>query len=455
MCDTIVALPNVTEDNSVIFGKNSDREPNEPQNLIYIPAKKHDPDSMVKCTYISVPQVEKTFAVLLSKPFWMFGCEMGANSQGVTIGNEAVWTKENYRKKGLLGMDLMRLALERAPSARKALDIIIDLIDRYGQGGACGYTDKNLFYHNSFLIADPTEAWVLETADKYWIAERVKDFRAISNTLTIGKDYDLIHPELINHTIEEGYCDSEDDFHFANCFIPKFSIKQIGAKGKSRIDCTTQQLQKKIGKLTPRDFISILRSHNTKPSEANQWTPDNGSMKDPCMHYKSFITPSQSTASLVSHLKKNMQVHWATGTSAPCTSLYKPIFLPVLDLNFKLKKAKEHYDPQALWWRHEKLHRLILMDYQKRINAYRLERNQIESSFFRKVYGLLLHIPHSPSGEDISEFKKITTEAFQICENKIDEWINVVQNLSIESKPGYFYRRRWKKLNDDDNLNLN
>jgi secernin len=59
--------------------------------------------------------------VLLAKPFWIWGAEMGANEHGIAIGNEAVFTKIPYDKQpGLIGMDSLRLALERAHTARRA-----------------------------------------------------------------------------------------------------------------------------------------------------------------------------------------------------------------------------------------------------------------------------------------------------------------------------------------------
>ncbi len=119
MCDTLVALGNSTADGSVIFAKNSDREPNEAHELVLIPRASHPAGSTVSCTYIDIPQVAETFAVLLAKPFWIWGAEMGANEKGVAIGNEAVFTKVPMEKQpGLIGMDFLRLALERAATAR-------------------------------------------------------------------------------------------------------------------------------------------------------------------------------------------------------------------------------------------------------------------------------------------------------------------------------------------------
>ncbi len=57
------------------------------------------------CTYLDVPQVTHTHAVLLAKPFWIWGAEMGTNDQGVTIGNEAVFTKVPYGTRRRLDRD--------------------------------------------------------------------------------------------------------------------------------------------------------------------------------------------------------------------------------------------------------------------------------------------------------------------------------------------------------------
>ncbi|MFX1411491.1 MAG: C69 family dipeptidase, partial [Promethearchaeota archaeon] len=185
MCDTLVALGNSTQDGSVIFGKNSDRPSNEVQLITYAPRTKYSMGKKVKCTYISIPQVSETAAVILSQPWWMWGAEMGVNEYGVAIGNEAVYTYEGLRNSGLLGMDLLRLGLERGKNAKEALDIITNLLEKYGQGGGCSYDDPGWMYHNSFLIVDSEDAYVLETADEWWIAEKVKDVRSITNELSI------------------------------------------------------------------------------------------------------------------------------------------------------------------------------------------------------------------------------------------------------------------------------
>ena len=167
MCDTMGFF----HEGSAIFAKNSDRSPNEPQVLEYIPAKDHE-ETELKVTYTTVPQVPHTKAILISRPVWLWGAEMGVNEDGVCIGNEAVFTKGAYHKENdtLIGMDYLRLALERASTAKEAVDVITELLPVYGQGGNCAY-DHKFYYDNSYLIMDQHHIFILETADKEWTCE--------------------------------------------------------------------------------------------------------------------------------------------------------------------------------------------------------------------------------------------------------------------------------------------
>lgn len=71
MCDSLVALPDVTEAGDLIFGKNSDCPAGEIQDPIFIPARTHEPNASLQCTYIAIPQVTETLAVIIAQPRWM------------------------------------------------------------------------------------------------------------------------------------------------------------------------------------------------------------------------------------------------------------------------------------------------------------------------------------------------------------------------------------------------
>ena len=219
MCDTFIALPPATKDGSVIFAKNSDRPAGEGQGIRVYPGARHAAGEILQCTYIEIPEVKQTQAVLLSRIDWMWGAEMGANECGVVIGNQAVWTRFSPGPPALLGMDLVRLGLERGATARDALDVMVSLLEEFGQGGPCAENDPGFAYDNSFLIADVHEAWVLETAARVWVAERVsRGVRNISNRLSIRSGYDLGCQDLAHEARLLGFPSDGGSVDFPACF---------------------------------------------------------------------------------------------------------------------------------------------------------------------------------------------------------------------------------------------
>lgn len=432
MCDTFVALPSVTQDGSMIFGKNSDRDPGELQLLEYHPECRHDPSDTVPCTHMSIPQVEETHAVLISRPSWMWGAEMGANDRGVVIGNEAVFTKMPMNKtSGLTGMDLLRLALERRSSARGALETITELLAKYGQGGDCGYQDTSFYYHNSFLIADPNEAWVLETAGHLWVAKQVEDYYAISNGLTIGSDFDLMHEDLIYTAMEKGWIKKKADFHFANCFSDTFYTKFSACE--ARRSRAQKMLRSKNYGLT--DAFDHLRDHGS-----DAYRPDNHFlMTHVCAHAGASPArrSSQTTASFVAHLTQDQETFWATATASPCTSIFKPVWFgdDPLPTSF-VGDDQETFNDDIFWWHHEELHRLILLDFQHRNALVRQEFGALEQRWFKKSQTV-----------ETKDRQALTAEAFSLERETADALIAMLETERITTKPHFPYRRFWKKQN--------
>ncbi|XP_039596763.1 secernin-2 isoform X1 [Polypterus senegalus] len=307
-CDCFVALPPGSAGDYVIFGKNSDRPEDEVQEVVYFPAASYEPGSTVECTYIEIEQAETTHAVILSRPSWLWGAEMGANEHGVCIGNEAVWTKVPVMdEEALLGMDLVRLALERGSSAKEALDVIVNLLQCYGQGGNCREVMTPFSYHNTFLLVDRREAWVLETAGHLWAAQKINDgVKNISNQLTIGTEITTEHPELRSFAQSHGWWDGETEFSFSQVYSLENPPARMEA-AKRRYHGGQELLNIHCGSMTLKTMMEILRD------EASGICMDSGGFR--------------TTGSMVSILPQDSSlpcVHFFTATPNPSCSVFKP-----------------------------------------------------------------------------------------------------------------------------------
>lgn len=387
MCDTMV----VVDADRVLFAKNSDRDPNEAQVLDWQPRRSHPSGTQVRATWISIDQVAATHAVLLSRPFWMWGAEMGANEHGVAIGNEAVFTRQPYATLGLTGMDLVRLGLERSVTAAEAVEVMTSLLDRHGQGGGSGHENPDFHYHNSFLVADPHEAYVVETAGAFWEVERVTSgARSISNGLT----------------------------------IPGFAARHTDRLHTTFSRCRTRRAftQEAAGRATGvADLMAVLRDHGTG-GWVPEYSPVTGAMAAPCMHAGGLAASSQTVGSWVAELTPTGSSHWVTATAAPCTSLFKPVSVTdPLDLG---PDPVDRFDERCLWWRHEVLHRRALADPERLIPRFAAERAEVEAGW--------LAAPPAP------------VDAFTEADRLLRSWIDLLPASGVKDRRPLWVRRYWQ-----------
>jgi secernin len=389
MCDTMVAVGT----DRVLFAKSSGRDPNEAQLLDWQPRRSHPAGTKLRCTWIEIDQVAETNAVLLSRPFWMWGAEIGANEHGVVIGNEAVFTREPYADVGLTGMDLLRLGLERTATAADGVETIVALLERHGQGGGCGHEKRSATYHNSFIVADSREAFVLETAGGKWAVERVTaGARAISNGLTIP-----------------GFVANADRLHthFSRCRVRR-DITEPGARGSDGAG----------------DLMAVLRDHGTG-GPVPHYSPITGALAAPCMHAGGTIAASQTAASWVAELRPGGVAHWVTATAAPCTGIFKPVRVAEpLDLG---PAPSDRFDARCLWWRHELLHRRVMADPARLAPRFVPERDEVEASW--------LADPPEP------------VEAFAEADRLLARWTDAVRDAEPRDTRPLWARRYWQVRN--------
>ena len=351
-CDTMVALGGATSGGNTVFAKNSDRPQDEAQPLILVPSADHAGGNS-GTQFVDVPQAEHTYRHVGSKPYWCAGYEHGFNEHQVVIGNEALPSLlPEVKKPKLVGMEVLRLGLERSKTAEEAVDVITSLVSGFGQGKFANNAGVRT-YDNIYLIADPTSAYVVECVGHDWAVNQVDSVTTISNVGQIGKDADRVSPgaksvATRNGLFEMGFGDS-----FA---FNKFADPANSASGLARQCRSDAMLGLGAGQLDVRSMISVLTDHSDGENPDEDQVADVAGELSICLHRRTGDTTGASTASLVADLcatDERLPIYW-TGLYSPCMTVFLPNFIEG-ELPSALGIGREEASSDSPWWDFYKL----------------------------------------------------------------------------------------------------
>jgi len=338
-CTTIIAMEDVTKDNSIIIAKNRDLSDDDCQYFHSQPREKHSED-MVKCQYMSIPQVDETYSWVGAKTYDKWGIGMGINEFNVSIFDNDADTREKLEgEKGLHDNDLCRLVLERSKSAEEGVAVLTSLVERYGQA-ATG---------EIYTIADPEEVWLVETTNKHWVAKRIEEgIEVRANQYQITDDWDMASEDIIEFALENGWCYG-DSFNFAEAYSEEWPSRY----SQTRYERANELLKGKED-IELWDIIDVLQDHY-EGTELYHYPPHQSNERTICVDRTAGVM-------LVKYLDNRTEVLFSF--SSPCSV---PLFIPFYNGHLNLPESFEVCDEDSAWWRYERLQRAVDEDYKHRI----------------------------------------------------------------------------------------
>lgn len=394
-CDSLVVLGSRTASGHTIFAKNSDRPAAECQPMFAAEGARHTVGSKLRCQLVEVDQVAETFGFVGARPSWLWGLEHGVNQRGVAIGNHTIFTRDTVADVGLLGMDLVRLGLERGESASAAVEILIDLIERHGQGGS-GYADTHWPYHNSFLVADAREAWLLEASASRWALKRATDGGlSASNHASIGTDWERLGHDTIEHAIAKDWWPepTATRFDFARSYRSTDLAPPVISSGRYATTCRATA----SSKLDVAAVQRVLRDHY----DGGEIYVPGASLDDEryfsvCMHADPVGT---TTASMVVELHGDPSrplLAWMALTN-PCVSPYLPVFVGAA-LPAELTQGRAEPHSGGAWHRFKALLSEVEKDHVARGPMVRAFWKEFEADVVAQTNAAMMSFPSEASG---------------------------------------------------------
>lgn len=225
-CTSLIATPGATEKGSSMVTYAADSHTLYGA-LYHQPAADHQPGSMRQVVEWDtgrllgeIPEAAHTYETIGNM-----------NEHGLTIAESTWGGREELEGSGLIDYgSLIYITLQRAKTAREAVDVMTDLVNKYGYASS----------GESFSIADASEVWIMEMIGKgktdkgaVWVARRVPDGyisghanHARIHKFPLNEATTLYSPDVISFARKQGYFNGKDkDFDFSRAY----AITDIGA----------------------------------------------------------------------------------------------------------------------------------------------------------------------------------------------------------------------------------
>ncbi len=415
-CFSIVVGKLASGDGSVLIAHNEDDAGVNFVNVHKIPLQRHLGYKITKLRNgATVPGINKACGCLWIQVPGQEFADTYMNQKGIVIASNQCSSKEDKGEltDGGIGFMLRRLVAHRAGSAREAVKIAGELVDKYG-------------YYSSgrtYCIADAQEGWILHIVKgKHWIAQRVPDDHAfvIANYYTIGK-VDLADKknfmgsaDIIGYAVKRKWYNPAKDgeFDFAKVYSNPKSWKSMA--NILRQWRATNLLAKKQYEIEERfpfsfvprkkiritDLFRVLRDHN----EGTEYDlTDNYKNGSPNSTKNRTICDESTQYSFVATLRSDMpqeiaNVAWIA-FRRPDTNAYAPWYLSItapptgytrgstsdaLRDHFDKAQSFIKFDPAYAFWNFAKLSEVVDRQYKDRIRFARKEWKNFENYLLKR-----------------------------------------------------------------------
>jgi len=485
-CTNILVSKGASKDGSVIITYSCDGE--FLPHLKYTPAADHKEDEFIKIrdrdgNIHKIPQVPHTYAVVgLMNEFQL------------AIGETTFDGREDLRNpKGLFHYwTLMNLALQRAKTAREAIKVITDLVDKYGYAST----------GETFSIADPNEVWIMEMIGPgpggrgaEWVALRVPEgyMCAHANMSRIG-EFPLNDPEncmysknVISFAKKKGFYDpkSGKPFKFCEAYDPVKPEKLLYCASRVwsifRRSAPSQRFSsdfaravkgakryplfiKPDSKLSVKDVMALMRDHYegtpfdmTKGVDAgpfgtpNRWRPITWKVDSVQYAWERPISTQQTGFSFVSQSRSFLPdpvggVIWY-GMDDTYTTCYIPLYCQITAVpeSFTLGNIRK-FSFDSAWWVFNFVANIANLKYSYMIKDIQKVQQELENNFF-DLQPAIEQTAMNLSKTDPELMKKFLTDySVMHGEEVVRRWEQLGKDLLTKYNDGYVKSGRgWPK----------